>query len=74
MKVDDYIDLFNIDSKCYSKTYDIIEYMLNDFKEERKAIFRYLESRHIKLDSIPMDGIKEDVSNALLTIKEKINL
>ena len=45
MKADDYIDLFNIDSKCYSKTYDIIEYMLNDFKEEKKAIFRYLESR-----------------------------
>lgn len=41
---------------------------------EIKITFRYLESRHIKLDSIPMDGIKEDVSNALLTIKEKINL
>lgn len=48
MKVDDYIDLFNIDSKCYSKTYDIIEYMLNDFKEEREAIFRYLEFRYLE--------------------------
>lgn len=41
MKIDDYIDLFNIDSKCFAKTYDIIEYMLNDFKKEKESIHKY---------------------------------
>lgn len=43
MDIDDYIEMFNIDSKYFSKTYDIIEYLIKDFNEQKKAIERYYE-------------------------------
>ena len=36
MCIDDYIDMFDIDSKYFAKTYDIIEYLIKDFNEQKK--------------------------------------
>lgn len=43
MCIDDYIDMFDIDSKYFAKTYDIIEYLIKDFNEQKKSLDRQYE-------------------------------
>lgn len=62
MTTDDYIDLFNIDNKCFSKTYDIVDYLVKDFKKEKKLIHEFYNSKKCKncicWDSVEKSKIK----------------